>query len=184
MATERERRRVELARRGVAVASQGSEQTLAALAHGAIIFGFLGVGFLLSLSITGVIWLVSRKSRYVREQSDRAGWYQIFVLLVNLLSIGLWLACFLLLLFLTNWRGWGNGGWQGWTHLDGRWLVVTADGLVLIIAVPLFVAWYVGTIIYGVYGATRALGGYDFHYPPPPWRRVRHPLDRPLRWEE
>jgi hypothetical protein len=52
-----------------------------------------------------------------------------------------------------------------------------------VIAIPLFIAWYIGTIVYGIYGAIRALGGYDFNYPPAPWnRRPRHPRDQPLRW--
>jgi uncharacterized Tic20 family protein len=182
--TTRDKRQArDLARQGLVVVAKGSERALAAIAHGAIAFGFLGIGFLVSLAITGVIWLTSLKSSYVREQSDRAGRYQIFVLLVNILSIVLWLIGLVLLLYLTNWRGWGNGGWQGWTHLDWRWLAVVLDGLALIIAVPLFIAWYIGTIAYGVYGAIRALGGHDFHYPPPPWaRRPRHPRDQPLRW--
>ncbi len=181
-----ERRRAgELARQGVAVAGKGSERGLAAAAHGAIAFGFLGVGFLLSLAITAVIWLASRKSPYVRDQSDRAGRYQIYVLLVNILSIGLWLLGLVLLLYLTNWRGWGGGGWQGWTHLDPRWLVVILDGLVLVVAVPVFAAWYVGTIVYGIYGAFRSLSGHDFHYPPPIWhRRKRGSRDAGLKWVE
>jgi hypothetical protein len=181
--TSEERRGSELARQSLAVAGRGSERALAAAAHAAIVFGFLGIGFLVSLAITGVIWLVSLKSPYVRAQADRAGRFQIFVLLANILSIALWLIGLVLLLYLTNWRGWGNGGWQGWTHLDWRWLAVVLDGLALIVAVPLFVAWYIGTIIYGVHGAVSALGGHDFHYPPPPWaRRSRHPRDQPLRW--
>lgn len=173
----------DIARQGLVVAGRGSERALAAVAHGAIAFGFAGIGFLLSLAITGVIWLVSLKSPYVREQSDRAGRYQIFVLLANILVIALWLVGLGLLLYLTNWRGWGNGGWQGWGHLDWRWVAVILDGLILIVAVPLFLAWYVGTIVYGIYGAVRALGGYDFHYPPPPWARRRaRSRNAPLRW--
>ena len=177
MATGGEDRRV-LARRGIAVAGQGSERTLAAAAHGAIAFGFVGIGFILSLVITAIIWLASWKSTYVREQSDRAGRYQIFVLLVNILVIVLWALGLGLLLWLTGWRFIGLGG--GDPQVAGSppiTIVILLDLALLIVAVPIFVVWYFGTIIYGVYGAARALAGHDFHYPPPPWawrrRKVR-----------
>ena len=179
---QRERRRgQELARRSVKVAGQGSERILAAVAHGAIAFGFVGIGFLLSLVITGVIWLVSKKSTYVREQSDRAGRYQIFVVLVNILLIALWISGLALLIYLTNWQGWGNGGWQGWRQLDWRWLLIVLDGLTLLVTLPLIVAWFFGTIGYGVYAAIRALRGDDFHYPPPPWKWRRKGRGQRLR---
>ena len=57
-----------------------------------------------------VIWLASKKSPYVRDQSERAGRYQLFVLLVNILAIALWVAGFALLLWLTGWRLFGFGG--------------------------------------------------------------------------
>jgi hypothetical protein len=200
-------RRRELARRGVAAAGQGSERALAATAHGAIAFGFVGIGFILSLVITGIIWVVSWKSTYVREQSDRAGRYQIFVLLVNILAIGLWVLGLALLLWLTGWRffGFGGGDPQVARSLPITLLIIL-DLLLLIVAVPIIIVWYFGSIIYGVYGAARALAGHDFHYPPPPWawrkRRTRavreatvvaqppasavtgEVLDRPLKWEE
>lgn len=172
----------ELARRGVGVAGQGSERVLAAVAHGAIAFGFVGIGFLLSLVITAVIWLVSKKSSYVRDQSDRAGRYQIFVVLANILFIGLWIIGFFLLIYLSNWQGWGNGGWQGWRDLNWRWLLVVLDGFLLLIGLPLIVAWFFGTIAYGVYAAVRALRGDDFHYPPPPWKWRRARRGRRLQW--
>jgi hypothetical protein len=165
-------RRRQLARRSIAVAGKGSERTLAAAAHGAIAFGFVGIGFILSLVITAIIWLASWKSTYVREQADRAGRYQIFVLLANILAIGLWIAGLALLLWLTGWRffAWGGGDPEVARSLPIT-LVIIFDLLLLIIAVPIFIAWYFGSIIYGVYGAARALAGHDFHYPPPPWSR-------------
>lgn len=181
--TQRERRRGQgIARQGVRVAGQGSERFLAAVAHGAIAFGLAGIGFLLSLAITGVVWLVSKKSPYVREQSDRAGRYQIFVVLANILLIALWIIGFALLIYLTNWQGWGNGGWQGWRQLDWRWLLIVLDFFALLIAFPLIIAWFFGTIIYGVYAATHALRGDDFHYPPPPWKWRRGRRGERLRW--
>ena len=182
MATQREReenrRKRVVTRRGIAVAGQGSERALAATAHGAIAFGFVGIGFILSLVITAVIWLASKKSAYVREQSDRAGRYQIFVLLVNIVAVALWLLGFALLLSLTGRRIFGFGG--GDPQIAGSLpitIVIALDTIVLIAAIPIFVVWFYGTIFYGVYGAVRALAGHDFHYPPPPWqwrkRRVR-----------
>ncbi|MDP9372067.1 MAG: DUF4870 domain-containing protein [Chloroflexota bacterium] len=169
--------RVEPARRrgGAArvagVAGQGNERVLAAAAHAAIGFGLLGIGFLLSLAITGVIWLVGRRSPFVQAHADRSGRYQIFVLLVNIL-VGALLAI-ALALFLVYGR-WDARGW--------RLAFQVVDGLLLLVAAPVFLAWYFGTIFYGLYAAVRVLGGHDFHYPPPPWRR-RRPLDRPLRGE-
>ena len=171
-----------IARRGVTVAGRGSERALAAVAHGAIAFGFVGIGFLLSLAITAVIWLVSKKSTYVREQSDRAGRYQLFVVFFNIVVVALWIVGFALLLYLTNWQGWGNGGWQGWRQLDWRWLLIVLEGLFLLVAIPLFIAWFFGTIAYGVYAAVRALRGDDFHYPPPPWKWRRARRGERLLW--
>ena len=163
------------ARQAVQVAGQGSERVLAVAAHAAIGFGILGIGFVLSLLITGVIWLASKRSPYVQAHADRAGRYQLFVLLVNILGGALLVVGLGLILYLDLWRGWDDiGGWRA--------VVVALDGLALLIAVPVFAAWYFGTIFYGLYAAVRVLGGHDFHYPPPPWRR-RGALDRPLRWE-
>lgn len=168
--TDDERRR-ERARQTIAVARQGSERALAAAAHGAIAFGFVGIGFILSLVITAVIWLTSLKSSYVREQSDRAGRYQLFVLLVNILAIALWLAGLGLLLWLTGWRFIGLGGDPQVARSLPITLVIVLDLILLVLTVPLIAVWYFGTIVYGVYGAVRALTGHDFHYPPPPWGR-------------
>ncbi len=180
-ATRERRRGREIARHGAVVAGRGGERALAAVAHGAIAFGFVGIGFLLSLAITAIIWIVSRKSTYVREQSDRAGRYQIFVVLANILLIALWLVGLVLLVYLTEWQGWG-GGWRGWRQFDWRWLIIVLDGLALLLALPLIVAWFFGTIGYGVYAAARALRGDDFHYPPPPWKWRRRKREAGLRW--
>lgn len=161
-------------RRAARVAGAGGERTLAAIAHAAIGFGLVGIGFLLSLAITGVIWLAGKRSPYVEAHADRAGRYQLFVLLANIVAIGLWVGGIALVLYLDLWGRWGDGGWRA--------VVLAVVGVVLVVTAPAIVAWYFGTIFYGLYGALRVLGGHDFHYPPPPWRR-RRPLDRPLRWE-
>ncbi len=172
MATEREQRerqRRELARRGIEVALKGSERALAATAHAAI---FFGIGLLPTIIVPLVIWLASKKSPYVRDQSERAGRYQLFVLLVNILAIALWVAGFALLLWLTGWRlfGFGGGDPQIARSLPIT-LVIILDTILLVLSIPIFAVWYFGTLAYGVYGTLRALAGHDFHYPPPPWRR-------------
>lgn len=144
------------ARRAVAVAGRGSERALAATAHAAIGFGLLGVGFLLSLAITGVIWLAGKKSPYVVAHADRAGRYQLLVLAVNVVAVALWIGGVLLFADLGGWQGWASGGW--------RLLAWALLGLLLALAVPVFLAWYFGTIAYGLYGAARVLGGHDFRY--------------------
>src|SRR5437867_739718 len=48
------------------------DRVLAALAHGAILFGFLGIGFLLALGINLVIWIASRRSPYVAYHARQA----------------------------------------------------------------------------------------------------------------
>src|SRR5207244_9681129 len=108
-----------LARHTAHVASQGSERTLAATAHAAIGFGLVGIGFLVSLLVSGVIWLVGRRSPFIREHADRAGRYQLAVLLLNILTIGLWVAGLVLFLALDSRGGWTAGGWRAvtWTLL-------------------------------------------------------------------
>lgn len=165
--------------RAVRLVGHGSERVLAVTAHAAIGFGFVGIGFLLSLLISGVIWLAGKRSPYVEAHADRAGRYQLFVLLVNIIVVALWGLGILLFLNLGGWQGWTTGftvgGWRG--------VVWTILGLALLIAVPVFAVWYFGSIVYGLYAALRVFGGHDFHYPPPPWRRQRRALDQPLRWE-
>ncbi|MDQ3706875.1 MAG: DUF4870 domain-containing protein, partial [Chloroflexota bacterium] len=64
-----------------------TERLLAGVAHGAIAFGLLGLTLPISLLITGIIWLYSRRSPYVRFHSDQAGCYQCSVLLINVLVV-------------------------------------------------------------------------------------------------
>ena len=173
-----------LARQGVTVAGKGSERVMAAVAHGAIAFGFVGIGFLLSLVITAVIWLASKRSPYLQAQSDRAGRYQIYVVAINVVAIVIWILGLALLGYLVGWEGLWNGSIQRTGGLGLRWIIVVIDGLLLLVAIPLFVVWYVGTILYGIYGAYRSLRGHDFHYPPPFWKLGHRRRDRKLQWTE
>src|SRR5438445_9060773 len=111
------------------VIDRSAARTLSALAHGAIAFGLLGVGFLVSLAISAAIWLYGRRSPEVRFHSEQAGCYQCSVLLVNLLFV-LFLGVtggFSLFKVLRGESDWGTG-------------CLTALGLIV------FLAWVVGSI--------------------------------------
>lgn len=127
---------------------QGTERLLAAVAHGAIIFGFLGVSFLISLAITAVIWLYSRRSPYVRFHSDQAGCYQCSVIIINVVVVTL-LAVY--------------GGFAIFGAIRGEveWSAIgpVAWGFLL------FLLWFAASIIYGAIGAVIVLLGGSFKYP-------------------
>lgn len=169
---EEPRRRDGYARRATRVAGQGSERLLAAAAHAALGFGLVGIGFFLSLVITGVIWLSSKRLPFVAEHADRAGRYQLFVFLANVLIVVSGIAVFLIL------------DTQGWWASGGLRAAVLL--LVLLGTAFVFGVWYFASIFYGLYAALRVLGGHDFSYPAHPLRRRRHQraLDWPLRWDE
>src|SRR5438477_9687229 len=118
------------------VIDQSLARALSALAHGAIAFGLLGVGFLLSLAISGVIWVYGRRSPQVRFHSEQAGCYQCSVLLINVL--------FVLFLGIT-------GGFSIFSVFKGQsdWGAGWATGLGLI----LFALWFAGSILYGIIAA-------------------------------
>src|SRR5213596_1713694 len=130
------------------VIDQSLARALSALAHGAIAFGFLGVGFLVSLAISGVIWLYGRRSPQVRFHSEQAGCYQCSVLLINLVWIVLLGAA---------------GGFSIFNVINGR----TDGGLGGWVAVGfiLWLLWFVGSIFYGLLAAILVLLGKDFKYP-------------------
>lgn len=117
------------------------------LAHGAIAFGFFGIGFLMSLAIAGIIWLYSKRSPEVRFHSEQAGCYQCLVLLINIvwviiLAIGGGFGIFSII------RGEG-GQLAGW----------------VIIGLIAFVAWFFLSIVYGIIAAILVLMGVRFKYP-------------------
>jgi uncharacterized Tic20 family protein len=136
-----------LAPRGGQAADRSAERVLAAAAHGAIAFGLFGIGLLVSLLISGVIWLYSRRSPHVRFHSEQAGCYQCSVLLINVA---------LLLIFLSS------GIFSVFQAFQGRedW----GTSWVALIAVVLGLIWFVGTIVYGIIGAVMVLLGRPFKY--------------------
>ena len=129
------------------VVDRSAERVLAAVAHGAIAFGIFGIGLLVSLFISGVIWLYSRKSPHVRFHSEQAGCYQCSVLLIN----------FVLLIVVIF-----SGGFSIFQVFQGRedW----GTSWVTLFGVVLGIIWFVGTILYGVIGAVMVLLGKPFKY--------------------
>ncbi len=129
---------------------RSAERLLSALAHGAIAFGFLGIGFLVSLLISAIIWLYSRRSPQVRFHSEQAGCYQCSVLLVNIAAVIVLLS---------------SGGFAIANLLQGRsdWAAGLSTGFFIVLG--LFLIWYVTTIIYGIVAAVLVLLGRPFKYP-------------------
>lgn len=131
----------------VIAADRSAERVLSALAHGAIAFGLFGIGFLVSISISGIIWLYSRRSPQVRFHSEQAGCYQCSVLLINIALV--------LIIVL-------GGGFSAFQALQGRtdwgasWLAYLGIIFGLI--------WFIGTILYGITGAVMVLLGKPFKY--------------------
>jgi uncharacterized Tic20 family protein len=137
--------------RGRAV--EGADRGLAILAHASIGFGFVGIGFLLGLAINAVIWLRSRRSSYLAIQAEQAGTYQLAVLLLNIALVAIWLAV-LVFVFVGD-STIGPGQLSLRQIAAGLWLAL----------IPVFAIWYVGTILYGLYGALKIAQGHEFWYP-------------------
>jgi hypothetical protein len=129
--------------RVVQTAGRAADAGMAAVAHFAILFGFLGIGFLISLAISGVIWLYSRRSPYVAFHAQQAGCYQLFLLGFNLGCAAL-LGVLLALNIYLHWE------WAGTAAL---------------LLVVLFIAWFPISILYGAWGGLMVLMGRNFRYP-------------------
>lgn len=134
--------------RPVQVIDQSTARLLSAVAHAAIAFGLLGVGFLVTLAISGVIWLYARRSPLVRFHSEQAGCYQCSVLLINVVLV--------VIMGLA-------GGFSIFTTAQGRsdWGV----GWVFWVLLVFFAVWFIATIVLGVVGAILVLMGKPFKYP-------------------
>ena len=138
------------------------DRRIAAISHLSICFGvIIGVGFSLGLVINLVIWLRGRRSTFVEFHAEQAGLYQLTVLLSNLLIIGIWIGVVILLMGDSEV---GAGQLSIRQIFMGMWCALF----------PLQVAWYVGTILYGVYGGIVIASGGSFTYPIiGPWVRRR-----------
>ena len=129
------------------------EKTLAGLAHGSILLGLLtsGMGGIIAAL---VIWIVQKeKSAYVAAQALQALVYQAITFLLTMIVWCCWGALYaaMILVPLVS-----NPDAYVATPPAGLWV-----GLFLMI-VP-FGIWGL-TILYGLYGAARCLGGHDFKY--------------------
>ena len=129
--------------RVVETAGRAADAGLAAVAHFAILFGFFGIGFLLSLAISGLIWLYSRRSPLVAFHAQQAGCYQIFVLGFNLACAGLFGAFLAMSIYL-------------------RWEWANTAALLLVL---FFILWFPISILYGAWAGLMVLLGRDFRYP-------------------
>jgi hypothetical protein len=129
------------------------EKTLAGLAHGSILIGIFtsGIGGILTAL---VIWLVQKeKSAYVAAQALQALVYQVVAFLVTMVAWCCWGALYMVLIFVPLLS---SPGTYGSSPPAGLFL-----GLFLMF-IP-FGIWGL-TILYGLYGAVRCLGGHDFEY--------------------
>lgn len=134
-------------------ATEHVDQRIAAVAHLSIGFGVvIGVGFLVGLAINLVIWLRSKRSSVVEFHSEQAGMYQLAVLIINIVTIAVWLGVTVMLM---GGSSFGEGELSGRQMLMGLWCAL----------LPLFALWYFGAIIYGLYGGLLVAAGRDFSYP-------------------
>ncbi len=128
------------------IADKSTERALSALAHGAIAFGFFGIGLLMSLAIAGVIWLYSKRSPEVRFHSEQAGCYQCLVLLINIVGVTvLGVGGGFAIVQIARGEGGSLAGW-------------------VIIGLGVFAVWFFASIIYGLVGAVMVLMGKRFKY--------------------
>jgi len=130
-----------------------NEKTLAGLAHGSILLGLFtsGVGGIVTAL---VIWLVEKeKSAYVAAQALQALVYQAVTFIVTMLAWCCWGVLWMVMILgpLS-----ANPSAYDAAPPAGMWF-----GLFLML-VPL-VIWGL-TILYGLWGAARCLGGHDFKY--------------------
>jgi uncharacterized Tic20 family protein len=135
------------------VATTQNERTLAGLAHGSILLGLFsnGIGGIVTAL---VIWAVHRqKSAYVAYQALQALVYQVATFLVTMLAWCCWGILWTLMIVAPMIS---NPGMYDAAPPPSMWW-----GLALIV-VPLAI-WAL-TILYGLWGAARSLGGHDFKY--------------------
>ncbi|MFN8523064.1 MAG: DUF4870 domain-containing protein [Chloroflexota bacterium] len=139
--------------RGRELVAQGSDRTLGILAHASIAFGLLGVGSLIGIAINAVIWLRAGRSEYVAVQARQAGLYQLSVLLINVAIAGAWVAILVFVFMGESEIGPGKLSFR--QIAAGMWLAL----------IPLWLIWYLVTIGYGLYAASRIARGKPFTYP-------------------
>ena len=130
-----------------------SERNLAALAHAGVLLGLFtnGMG---GIGVALVVWLIQKeKSAYVAAQALQALVYQVATLIVTMLAWCCWTVVWLALLLPPLFA---NPGAYENTPPPGMWV-----GLSLMV-IPLGI-WGL-TVLYGLWGAVRCLGGHAFRY--------------------
>ncbi|HMA33592.1 MAG TPA: DUF4870 domain-containing protein [Chloroflexia bacterium] len=127
-----------------ALGGRAADAVLAATAHASIVLGLFGVGFLVTLLVSIVIWLYGKRSPYVAYHARQAGCYQCFVLAFNTVYVFVLLLLWFFYLLYPQWDGVGN--------------------VLLGLLIP-FVFWFIGSILYGVVAAIMVLLGRPFAYP-------------------
>jgi hypothetical protein len=133
--------------------TSSDERSLAGLAHASIVLGLFtnGVGGILAAL---VIWLTQReKSAYVAAQALQALVYQVLVLAVTMAAWCCWGALWMAMIFVPL--------FADPAAFEASPPATLWAGLFLMV-VPLAI-WAV-TILYGLWGAARCLGGHDFEY--------------------
>ena len=129
------------------------ERVLAGLAHGSILLGVFsnGVGGIVAAL---VIWLIQKeKSAYVAAQALQAMVYQVATFILTMIVWCCWVALFLMLLLPPVMA---NPEAYEYAPPPGLWLGLFS------MFIP-FAIWGL-TILYGLWGAVRCLGGHDFKY--------------------
>jgi uncharacterized Tic20 family protein len=130
-----------------------SERNLAGLAHAGVLVGLFtnGMG---GIGVALVIWLIQKeKSAYVAAQALQALVYQVATLIVTMLAWCCWTVLWLALIMppiFANPAAYDNA------LPPGFW-----PGMILMV-IP-FGIWGL-TVLYGLWGAVRCLGGHDFKY--------------------
>ncbi len=129
------------------------ERVLAGLAHGSILLGIFtnGIG---GIAAALVVWLTQKeKSAYTAGQALQALVYQIATMVLTWIVWACW-GCAWMALLLPPLMA--NPDAYQTTPPAGLWV-----GLILMI-VPLGIMGL--TVLYGLWGAVRCLGGHDFKY--------------------
>lgn len=135
------------------MSTRQNERTLAAVAHGSILLGIFtnGIG---GIATALVVWLTQReKSAYVRFQALQALVFQVVTFVI---AMGIWFCWGMAWLVLLLPSLLANPGAYETTPPPGLWV-----GLSLMV-VPAGIGLL--TVLYGLWGTVRCLGGHDFRY--------------------
>lgn len=129
------------------------ERRMGALAHGSIMLGVFtsGIGGIFAAM---VIWITQReKSAYIAYQSLQAMVYQTIILLASVIGFCIWGLAATLLVVLPM-------AAEPDLYLDTPPATIWFSMVLLIFPCSL----WLGTILYGLWGAIRCLAGADFRY--------------------